>query len=71
MNKLILDQEINDEMLFDFMTMLHSDEVEVIQVDTNNISSLALQQLFCAEKTKEIVCNNSFIEKLFSNIVRN
>lgn len=71
MNRLILDQEINDEMLFDFMTVLHSDAVEVVQIDTDNISSLALQQLFCAEKTKEIVCNNVFLEKLFENIVHN
>lgn len=70
-NKLILDEEINDEMLFDFMTILHSDVVEVVQIETDNISSLALQQLFCVEKTKEIVCNNIFLKKLFENIVHN
>lgn len=70
-NRLILDTEINDDMLFDFMMTLHNSSLEVVQIETDHISSLALQQLFFIQKTKEIICNNSFLEKFFENIVHN
>jgi hypothetical protein len=67
-DQLILDNEINDEMLDDLIQYLNDDNIKQIVIDTDNISSLALQQLFCIEKDKKVKINDMFIAKFFENI---
>ena len=67
-NRLIIADETTDEMLEELRENLKKDEIEIIQIDTDNISSLCLQQLFCIAKEKKLEINNSFIEKFFDNI---
>ena len=67
-NILILDQEISDDMVDQLIENINNEEVESIQIDTDNISSLAIQQLLCVAKEKKMIINNSFIEKFFENI---
>jgi len=67
-NTLILDEEVNDEMLEDFIVLVKDEKVENIQIDTDNISSLVMQQIFCLESTKHIVCNDPFMAKFIENI---
>ena len=67
-NILILKDEINDEMLDELISLLQTDDLETIQIDTNNISSLALQQLFCKSKNIKVITNDPFIAKFFDNI---
>lgn len=67
-NKLIIDEELNDEMLNSFIKKINKKSVEIIELNTDNISALALQQLFCISKDKKLICNNSFISKFFENV---
>jgi len=67
-NRLIIAEEITDESLDKLIQNINNDEIEVIQIDTDNISSLCLQQLFCIAKDKKVEVNNSFIAKFFENI---
>jgi diketogulonate reductase-like aldo/keto reductase len=67
-NKLILEDEINDEMLDELISLLQTQNLETVQIDTNNISSLALQQLFCISKDIKVVVNDPFTAKFFENI---
>ena len=67
-NRLIIAEETTDEMLDELLENIKKDEVEVIQIDTDNISSLCLQQIFCIANKKKVEVNNTFIEKFFVNI---
>ena len=67
-NKLILENEISDDMVDELIALLQTDDLETIQIDTNNIGSLALQQLFCASKDIKVVVDDHFIAKFFENI---
>ena len=67
-NKLILEDEINDDMLEELISLLQTQNLETIQIDTNNISSLALQQLFCISKDIKVIVSDPFIAKFFENI---
>jgi len=57
---LILDSEVNDEMMDEFLNLSNSDDVKSVLIETDNISSLVIQQLFCLKETKEVVCNDEF-----------
>ncbi len=67
-NMLILDDEINDDMLNEFIELTKTKGLESIIIDTDNISSLVLQQIFCVSKDIKIVCNDPFIAKFMDNI---
>ncbi|PHO08968.1 hypothetical protein [Malaciobacter canalis] len=67
-NKLVLKEEINDGMLEDFISKINNKRIEIIQIETDNICALALQQLFCINKEKEIICKNNFLSLFFENI---
>ena len=67
-NVLILDDEVNDSMLQEFISLANKDSLESIIIDSDNISSLVLQQLFCLKDIKKVVCNEPFLEKFFDNI---
>ncbi len=67
-DRLIIEDETTDEALEELIEMLNNPEVQIVQIDTDNISSLCLQQIFCVAKEKKIEINNSFIEKFFDNI---
>jgi len=67
-NRLIIAEETTDEALDELIQNINKDEIEVIQIDTDNISSLCLQQLFCIAKDKKVEVNNPFMAKFFENI---
>jgi len=67
-NKLIINNEITDDMIEELIEAIHNKNVEIIEINTQNISSLALQQLFCIQKSKAMITHNSSIEKFFENI---
>ena len=67
-NRLIIAKEITDDMLDDLIKNINNDKITHIQIDTDEISSLCLQQLFYIAKTKKVEINNNFIEKFFENI---
>lgn len=67
-NKLIISEELNEEMLDSFIKKINKKSIEIIEINTDNISSLAIQQLFCISNSKKIICNNSFISKFFENV---
>jgi len=62
---LILENEVNDEMLEEFITLAKSDDVESIVIKTDNISSLVMQQLFCIRELKNVICEDPFLAKFF------
>ena len=68
-NILILEDEINDDMLDELIELCKTKDLEVIAIETDNISSLALQHLFCISKTIKVSCNDPFIAKFLDNIV--
>jgi len=68
-NELILDSEINDEMIEEFLKMAQKKKVEKIVINIGNISSAVLQAIFCISQYKTIVCNDPFLNKFFMNIV--
>ena len=68
-NKLIIDGEITDEMLEELIEKINNQDVQIIELNTNNISSLALQQLFCIDKEKTVQVNDLFMAKFFENII--
>ena len=65
-NKLIINEELNDEMIKELKEKLEN--VEEVVIETDNITSLALQQLFCINQEKKVIVNNSFIAKFFEDI---
>ena len=65
---LILDSEVNDEMMDEFLNLSNSDDVKSVLIETDNISSLVIQQLFCLKETKEVVCNDEFLAKFFDDV---
>jgi hypothetical protein len=67
---LILDGDIEDAMVNEFIEIINKNDIETIKLETNNISSLVMQQLFCikANEEKEIVCNDVFLAKFFKNV---
>ena len=67
---LILSGDINDAMVDEFIEMVNKNDVKTIKIETNNISSLVMQQLFCKEANgeKEIICDDVFLTKFFRNI---
>jgi len=65
---LILDSEVNDEMLDEFLSLSNQDDVKSVLIETDNISSLVIQQLFCLRETKEVVCNDEFLSKFFDDV---
>jgi len=65
-NKLIIKDELNDEMVEELKEKLEN--VEEIIIETDNITSLPLQQLFCMSNDKKVIVNNSFIAKFFEDI---
>lgn len=65
---LILEEEINDSNFDEFIKKINNDRIEIIQIETDNIGSLAVQQLFCINKEKKIICNNNFLSLFFKNI---
>ena len=65
-NKLIINEELNDEMIEELKEKLEN--VEEVVIETDNITSLALQQLFCINQEKKVIVNNSFIAKFFEDI---
>ena len=67
-NKLILEDEISDDMVDELIALLQTDGLETIQIDTNNIGSLVLQQLFCISKDIKVVVDDPFVAKFFENI---
>lgn len=68
-NILVLNNEITNDMLEDFMKLAYSDTVLEFNIKTGSIDALILQQLFCLSKTKKIICEDEFLKKFFSNIV--
>ena len=67
-NRLIIADEVVDDDIEELKEHINNESVEIIQIDTDNISSLCLQQLFCVAKDKTMDINNSFLEKFFENI---
>jgi len=65
-NKLIINDELNDEMIEELKEQFES--VDEVIIETDNITSLALQQLFCVSNEKKVIVNNSFIAKFFEDI---
>ena len=65
---LILDSEVNDEMLDEFLTNANKKKVKSILIETDNISSLVVQQIFCIRETKDVVCNDPFLAKFFDDV---
>ncbi len=63
---LVLEDEVSDEMLDEFISLAKS--ADSISVETDNIGSLVVQQLFCMKDSKNIACNNSFIAKFFDDV---
>ena len=65
---LILEDEVNDDMLEEFIDLANKKKVKSIQIDTDNISSLVVQQLFCIKESKQVICNDSFLAKFFDDV---
>ena len=65
---LILDSEVSDEMLDEFLDLSNQDDVKSILIETDNISSLVIQQLFCIRESKEVICDDEFLGKFFDDV---
>jgi len=67
-NKLIIDCDVDDEMIDEFLKLVDENNVASIIIKSNNISSLVMQQLFCLKDTKKIVCEDQFLAKFFEDV---
>lgn len=65
---LILENEVNDDMLEEFISMANGEDVESIVIKTDNISSLVVQQLFCLRESKNVTCEDPFLAKFFDDV---
>ena len=65
---LVLKDEVNDDMLEEFMTLVNKKKVKSIKIDTDNIGSLVVQQLFCINKSKQVICDDPFLAKFFDDV---
>ena len=67
---LVLDGDIEDAMVNEFIEIINKNDIETIRLETSNISSLVMQQLFCieADGDKEIICDDMFLAKFFKNV---
>ena len=67
-NKLILESEVNDMMLDEFIELAYDEKVTDIIIETDNVSSLIVQQLFCLKQSKNLICNDPFLQHFFEDI---
>ena len=67
-NTLVLDTDLDDDMMDEFLSLVNDEKVESITIETDNISSLVMQQLFCIKDNKKIVCNDPFLAKFFDDV---
>ena len=67
-NILILDIDMDDEMMDEFLKLADNKDIESIVIESDNISSLIMQQLFCLKQTKKIVSNDPFLAKFFDDV---
>ena len=65
-NKLVINTEVNDEMLEELKNNLS--KVDEIEINTEDITSLALQQIICVQKDKKVIINNQFIAQFFEDV---
>lgn len=67
-NVLILDDEVNDAMLDEFLSLANKKKVKSILIESDNISSLVVQQLFCIKESKKVICKDPFLAKFFDDV---
>jgi hypothetical protein len=67
-SNLILENEVNDDMMVEFISLANGKDIKSITINTDNISSLVVQQLLCLKSSKEIICNDSFLLKFFQDV---
>jgi len=67
-DSIILENEVLDDSLDDLLVHLLDDSIKNIIIETDNISSLVLQQLYLVKDSKNIIVNNSFMKKFFDDV---
>ena len=67
--KLLIDQPIENEQLGKFMELIKQNNLEGIIIDNSQLDSSIIQAIMCFAKDKEIECNDSFLSKVFDNII--
>ena len=65
-NILIIDENISDENIEEFITYLNQEGIEKVQLKTEEISSGIIQALWCSKK--KIETNSEFLNHFFENV---
>jgi hypothetical protein len=50
------------------LELIEKNDFESILIESDNISSLIMQQLFCIKDNKKIISNDPFLAKFFDDV---
>jgi len=64
-NCLIIDEPLGDDKIEELVVALKQDEIEMIELQSDDISSGILQVLWCSKKKVEV---EGFLSKFFDNV---
>ena len=67
--KLIIEEDLHDENLEDFIKESNQVSIKVIEVENVILGSLVVQALFVLSKEKKIIFKDPIMEKFFENIL--
>lgn len=67
-DKLIIDEEMNDEMVEEFVAVASDEGIKKIVIENPAISSSIVQAILCFSKEKKIKCEDAFLSKFFENV---
>ncbi len=65
---LIVDEELGDEAVEEFMAAADQSEVKTIDVQNGNQSAAIVQALWCMNERKEIQIHDAFLARFFENV---
>lgn len=67
-DKLIIQEDIPDEGVFELVEVLKQDEIKEIELNGSNYGASIIQLLMYAAKTKKIRVRDQFLSKFFNQI---
>lgn len=66
--KLIIDDEITDEEVEEFVVALSQDNIKKIEIDNPNLGASIIQALLLKKKDTEIIVKDKTLQKVFENV---
>ena len=69
-DKLIIDSNLSDDMLDEFLDSIKQDQIEKIVVGCDDIASSIIQVLWCVQNEKKVKVKVDFLEHFFENVTQ-